>query len=148
MTNYNPWPKNLFFKILACIWSSILMIFVLLIVSFLLITKQITNKKIKDGAWEFIINNDSFFYKKIANKFNGFSLGWCIIYTKDGYNNLVTRIHERVHLSQQLKLSIFQWIFYTLFYIFIYLGTDLDPYAANPFEIDARVKSGQNVNFE
>ncbi len=141
----NPWPNMIFLKIIVFVWSFLTMLFSLFVVLPLLISKQIENKRWKNGAWDLVVKEQSWFHKKFMNKYNGLSLGWCIIYDKDGYNNLTTRIHERVHLSQQLKFGIFQWIFYALFYAIIYFGTSLDAYAANPFEIDARVQAGQNI---
>jgi len=140
----NPWPKNIFLRTLAAIWSSLTMIPTLIIVGILSASKQLSNRRWKDGAWEFIIVQNSWLFKK-TTKYNGFSIGWCIIYNEDSFNNLVTRTHERIHLLQQLKLSVFQWILYGLFYVAIYLGTNLDTYSANPFESDARIQAGQNV---
>jgi len=143
---FSPWPENTFLKILAYIWSSITMIPSLLIIGILTCFKQITNRGWKNGAWEFTFTENSWLQDKLGAKYNGFSFGWCILYSKNGYNNLTVRMHERVHLAQQLKLSIFQWIFYGLFYALIYFGTNLDPYFANPFEVDARIQAGQNTN--
>lgn len=142
----SPWPKNIFLKILAAIWSSPTMFFSLFIILPLLAFKQVENKKWKNGVWEFVVKDHSWLYRKMSGKYNGLSFGWCVLYDKNGYNNLTTRIHERIHLLQQLKLGIFQWIFYALFYVVIYCGTNLDTYFANPFEIDARIQAGQNTD--
>jgi hypothetical protein len=79
-------------------------------------------------------------------KYDAFSFGWCIFYVEEyDFNNLTVRVHERIHLQQQIYLSIFQWIFYGLFWMTISLFTKLDGYRANPFEIDARIQAGQDV---
>lgn len=146
MTQFNPWPNNIFLRYLTYVWSLLTMIFVLPFVGFLIATEQVVGRGWKDGAWELVTVKGSWLYKKLVMKYDAFSFGWCIFYVEEyDFNNLTVRVHERIHLQQQIYLSIFQWIFYGLFWMTISLFTKLDGYRANPFEIDARIQAGQDV---
>ena len=146
---FNPWPKNIFLKTLAVLWSLPTALIGFITFLILLCSGQVKSLGWKDGALDIVALKDSWFQIRFEKKWAGFSLGWCVFYFNDyEYNNITTRMHERVHTHQQLVLGIFQWIFYALFYIVILAGTKLSGYAANPFEIDAKMRSGQIIDIE
>jgi hypothetical protein len=146
MQQYNPWPKDIVLKILVSAWCVPIFLISILFTLFLMLFRQIANKGWKDGAWELLVTKDSWLNKKFNNKWGAFSLGFSVIYNNEyEYNNLNTRYHERIHLKQQLVLGLFQWIFYGLFCIIVFIGCDLHAYRSNPFEIDARLKTGQEL---
>lgn len=147
MTQFNPWPKNIVLRSLAYAWSSLTMLFVLPFVGIFVATEQIVSRGWKDGAWEFVTIKGSWFYKNlVTKKYDGFSFGWCILYVEEcDFNNLTVRVHERIHLQQQIRLSIVQWILYGLFSLAILVCTKLRPIKANSFEIDARLQAGQEI---
>lgn len=144
---YNPWPKNVFLRCLAAIWSFPTALVGFILSAILLCFKSAKSFGWKDGALDLVLSKDSFLYKKLSNKFSAFSIGWTVVYLSEiSLNNESTRIHERTHLRQQLILSIFDWIFYALFCLVIYVACDLNSYHANPMEIDAKIKANQHVD--
>jgi hypothetical protein len=146
---FNPWSTNVFLRVLMFVWSIPTTLIGFLIIFILFLSQQIKKNSWKEGALDFTVLKDTLLYKKMNNKWGAFSIGLCVVYANDHeYNNITTRMHERVHTHQQLVLGIFQWIFYALFYIVILAGTKLDGYSANPFEIDARLRSGQILDIE
>jgi hypothetical protein len=134
-------------KVLAGVWSFPTMalgfLFVLLP---LWIGRQISPTGWSDGAWEWLVESGSRLHGK-AKTWAAFSLGWSVVYFNDNHRKShSTRIHERVHLKQQLILGIFHWFFYAIFTAVVWASCrSLHSYRANPYELDARRQAGEPV---
>ncbi len=149
METYNPWPKNVALKILAGIWCSPVFLIGFILFLLLLLFQQVKNNGWKDGALDIVCLKDSWLQKKMLNKWAGFCIGLCVFYVDERErNNETTRDHERVHVNQQLKLGIFEPIFYGLFCVVIFLGCNIHAYYTNPFELDAKIKAGQIIEID
>lgn len=142
----SPWPKNVALRILAGVWSSPAAILGFIVALVLLAFKQVSSAGWSQGAWDLVARDNTWLggYRK---QWGGFSVGWCVFYLASSQSkDPMTRTHERVHLRQQLILGIIHWLFYVLFIIVVWLACrSLHSYAANPFELDARIQSGDKI---
>jgi len=139
------WPRNWAVRILVGIWSLPTMVLgFLFYLGPLLAFRQLTWRGWREGAWDLTVEPGS---RMSKSNWSAFSLGWFVVYTSENsYKDQRTRLHERVHLKQQLILGLIHWVFYAQMSVVIWLACrSLHSYSANPFELDARRQAGEAI---
>lgn len=146
----SPWPKNLALKILAAIWAApTFLVGALVWVGIVFILNQGKTKTLARFGGVDVACNGWFAKWMLRNNWGAFTIGCFMFYWMPldslWEHQLEDRllIHERVHVKQQLMLSIFQWVLYLIawFAIFLRSGDPKVAYQQNPFERWARSES-------
>jgi hypothetical protein len=70
-----------------------------------------------DGAWEWVIVKDSFFYAIYGEAWAATTLGYCIMLNPDYVDNPMTHVHERRHVWQNWVLGPFFLLVYFIGYL-------------------------------
>lgn len=84
---------------------------------------------------------------KMWNSWAGHAIGNVIVLGETYTQDRTILSHEMTHVRQYMMLGIFHPMFYLLSYLGIKIGcSDAHPYFDNPFEIDARRRSGQTID--
>jgi hypothetical protein len=135
-------------KILMYLWASPVTLLGLLYVSlFQLFGWYIWSEKSGDAfIWELDDSSAPPWLISLWEPWAGHAIGNIVVLRESPHANPGTLAHEKVHVDQVMRLGIFQPVLYLLFLILIRIFVpSISPYRFNPFEIEARVKSDQNI---
>ena len=140
------WGK--FKKYLGYAWASPVTLFGLYAVAF----KKFGWYKflgVRGDALVYIVDTDRApdWLLRLWKNWAGHAVGNVVVLFRDPTSKPQTLTHELKHVSQCMKLGVFQPLVYGASYLAIKFGCPgSDPYLDNPFEIDARRAAGQVID--